>query len=150
MNTPLLNAKLSFNRKTNTANIATIGLLSLLLLGASPLSQAQTAPPPSIGEETKGEPAIAESQINVQSQNTEETSKVSKEEQAKVVKVSPLGSATIKESRRESGQVYRIELEHSGGAKQIIEENDSDGSLESTNNGIDDTPNLPKWTLGTW
>lgn len=61
-----------------------------------------------------------------------------------------LGNAEITESRRENGQRYRIELDHSGGAKQYIEENDSDGKIESTDNDIEETPNLPKWKLGSW
>lgn len=64
--------------------------------------------------------------------------------------IGPLGSATVKESRRENGQVYKIELKHSAGAKQTIEKNDSDGSIKSKGKGIDDTPNLAKWTLGSW
>ena len=61
-----------------------------------------------------------------------------------------LGTAKIIESRRESGQIYRIEFEHSFGSKQIIEENDSDGQLASDDNGLDDTPTLSKWRLGSW
>jgi hypothetical protein len=31
-----------------------------------------------------------------------------------------------------------------------MEETGSDGKIESTNNDIEETPNLPKWKLGSW
>lgn len=150
MNTLLLNVKLIFIKKSDMTKSVFIGLLSLLLIAASAPSTAQTAPPPSIGENTKGEPAIVEPTIDAESKIADEKTVATPKTQTQDAKLSPLGSATIKESKRESGQVYRIELEHSAGAKQIIEENDSDGSIESTSKDIDDTPNLPKWTLGSW
>ena len=129
-----------------------IALAIMLFICASsftPMNHAQTAPPPTLGENTKGEPAIVEEE---QSSGTNAVDEVTNQvEQAQEeTQTSPFGTATIKESKRESGQVYRVELEHSAGAKQIIEENDSDGSLESTSKDIDDTPNLPKWKLGSW
>lgn len=132
--------------------VALSGILASILtaLLTSTISLAQTAPPPAMGEETKGQPAIPETSTDAV---TDEAGVNSSNEAGKDVdeeKQSVFGTATIKESRRESGQVYRIELEHSAGAKQVIEENDSDGSIESTNTDIDDTPNLPKWTLGSW
>jgi hypothetical protein len=136
--------------KTKLTTIAA----ALLLLGAASsftiLSHAQTAPPPTLGENTKGQPAVTE-EVTSPEEAKAKIAKQTDSQQSEAQKTaSPLGSATIKESRRESGQVYRVELEHSSGAKQIIEETDSDGSLENTNKGIDDTPNLPKWTLGSW
>ena len=125
-------------------------LMALLLINN--VSLAQTAPPPTMGEETKGKPAIPETgpadivNDNTDSDNNEGENTAEKDSD----NLSVFGTATITESRRESGQVYRIELEHSGGAKQVMEENDSDGSIESTRTDIDDTPNLPKWTLGSW
>jgi hypothetical protein len=107
-----------------------------------------------MGQETKGTPAIAElptavespSSPTIESQDGAETTK--KIGGSRIDSV--LGNATIKESKRETGQVYLIELEHSSGSKQYIEETDSDGKIESTSNDIEETPNLPKWKIGSW
>lgn len=135
--------------KTKAYGHAAISLALLSCFSFGSASLAQTAPPPNIGEDTKGEPAIIEQPADVATNPSKDQS-TAKNKAANTTNNGPLGSATIKESRRENGQVYRIELKHSSGAKQIIEENDSDGSIESTSNDIDDTPNLPKWKLGSW
>lgn len=111
------------------------------------ISQAQTAPPPSLGEETKGKPALAEtSQTN---SATSDASASAEEAQADDENTSIFG-ASIVESRRESGQVYSIELQHSNAPTQYIEETDSDGNIEYESNDLEETPNLPKWKLGSW
>lgn len=118
--------------------------------GINPVS-AQTAPPPSFGQETKGKPAIPEGKrITSEDKNIESLSAKEQADASNSLSTNLLGKATITESRRESGQVYRIELEHSSGSKQYIEENDSDGELDSDGMDFDDTPNLPKWKLGSW
>lgn len=106
-------------------------------------SNAQTSPPPSMGEETKGAPAVDERAPIASSDKTDKA-------KPKSVSDSVLGTAKVKESKRENGQRYLIELEHSTGAKQYIEEIDSDGKIESTSNDIEETPNLPKWKIGSW
>lgn len=125
-------------------------IIGLLLANST---HAQTAPPPTLGETTKGTPAVPEIVEPAQ----ESVKPSSPEAQADAESKKPqsfanslLGEATITESRRENGQVYLIELEHSSGSKQYIEENDSDGQLSSDGNDLDDTPNLPKWKLGSW
>lgn len=144
MNTRLLKTKLP-----------SIAAAAFLLIGASSftlLSNAQTAPPPSIGEDTKGQPASTDETATPEKAETQISNKTANS-QAKAEPekaTSPFGSATIKETRRENGQRYRVEMQHSAGAKQVLEETDSDGSLENTEKGIDDTPNLPKWKLGSW
>lgn len=128
---------------------------SPLLLSAS--LNAQTAPPPEFGEDTRGEPAVlqespqteAGAEASAKALNQAQN-KSAAEEKPKSFANNLLGEATIKESRRENGQVYRIELEHSAGGKQYIEENDSDGLLSSDDINLEDTPNLPKWKLGSW
>ena len=100
----------------------------------------EPASPPGLGQETKGEPAIPEKEL---------THKLEKSKSANS-SLSALGTTRVTESKRENGQVYRIQLEHSMGGKQYIEEHDSDGKIESTNNDIEETPNLPKWKLGSW
>lgn len=120
------------------------GLLS------SNISQAQDSgaiAPPELGQETKGTPAVEEQSAAEQAI----TAKREKPEEAEEpVSNSIFGNATVTESKRESGQIYLIELEHSAGTKQYIEETDSDGKIESTSNDIEETPNLPKWKLGSW
>lgn len=133
-----------YNRYLKTAIGASLAIL--LQVSFVTVSAAQTAPPPNLGEETKGKPAI----VDTNSDESQAEKSISKTEASAEEKVSAFGTATVTESRRESGQLYRIELEHSAGAKQVIEENDSDGNIENTESGIDDTPNLPKWKLGSW
>ena len=60
------------------------------------------------------------------------------------------GKATITERKRENGQVYAIEIQHSKGNKQYIEDNDSDGLTDGKTKDIDETPNIAKWRLGSW
>ena len=137
-----------------------ISSLSVLLLVASvtvamapvQLGRAETAPPPSLGQDTKGEPAtaeqIAETEASEQTQPLNDSTVTDGKEQKKSGRL--FGTTKIKESRRESGQVYQIELQHSAGPNQYIEETDSDGNIESESTDIEDTPNLPKWRIGSW
>jgi len=129
---------------------------SKLLLASSAIlyptiGAAQTAPPPNLGQDTKGQPAAKETLE--QASNTSDTDPIktpTKNTVASVKNPGPLGSATITESRRENGQVYLIEFEHSSGSKQYLEETDSDGNIQSRSKGLDETPNIPKWKLGSW
>jgi len=126
-----------------------------LLFSNSQFSFAQESiAPPNLGDETKGTPAVAETELlpaeasieTALEPNTETTEEVASEEN-----YGPLGQATITESRRESGQVYRVELEHSiGGATQVLEENDSDGKIDSRSTGLEEEANIPKWRIGSW
>ena len=134
--------------------------LKLLLVSSALLfnttifaQQGQTAAPPQLGQETKGLPAVAEDGPSDAANKHANTTNKSQQAAEKVERSgldSLLGKTEIKESRRESGQLYRVELKHSAGSTQFIEENDSDGKIESTNNDIEETPNLPKWKLGSW
>jgi len=116
--------------------------------------QAQTAPPPSLGEETKGIPAIEDSviedeaasaQASVSQQATEAETSDDDEK-----KPGFFGKTTIVETKRENGQVSSIELKHSNAPPQYIQETDSDGNIKIESNDLEDTPNLPKWKLGSW
>ena len=127
-------------------------LLASLLVGFSSQVTAQTAPPPGLDEYTKGEPAVSET-IELDDYQSIKSKGGDGADQEAATDPSAgglLGRAKITESKRDNGQVYRIELEHSSGSRQIIEENDSDGVIESTDNDIEETPNLPKWQLGSW
>ena len=97
--------------------------------------------PPGLDEETAGEPAevIIEKQTE-QSENAQESTRLP----------SLLGESEVTELRRQSGQVYRIELKHASGSRQVVEETDSDGVIETTPNDLEETPNLPKWRIGSW
>ena len=138
-----------------SAALFSMTLFSTALLTASSVN-AQTAPPPAFGEETKGKPAISETNAEEDSAKTAKSAESSSsqdtdnEDGQQSFADNLLGEATITESRRENGQVYLIELEHSSGSKQYIEENDSDGKLSADGNDLEDEPNLPKWKLGSW
>ncbi|MFT6406683.1 MAG: hypothetical protein ACJAQ6_000093 [Arenicella sp.] len=112
------------------------------------VSHAQTAPPPKLGQETKGTPAIEERANEVNAPGSETDS--AKDEKMESKKTSIFGNATVIESRRESGQIYSIELQHSSAPTQYIEETDSDGNIEYQSNDLEETPNLPKWKIGSW
>lgn len=105
------------------------------------MAAEEPAAPPSMGQETKGIPALPETSTDLQSEE---------EATADSGVLGALGSTRVTESKRENGQVYSIEIKHSLGGTQYIEELDSDGVIESTDNDIEDTPNLPKWKLGSW
>ena len=123
------------------------------------VSYAQTAPPPKLGEETKGIPVIDEStpEVDVDSAASAPSSEdtvateeetVATEEETKGNNL--FGKSTVVESRRENGQVYSIELQHSNAPTQYREETNSDGNIEFESKDVEDTPNLPKWKLGSW
>ncbi|RBP53407.1 DUF2782 domain-containing protein [Arenicella xantha] len=127
-----------------------IGLV--LALSINSATQAETARPPVLGQETKGEPAPQEELSNVDPapEAKTESTQSAPTDTAQKKSSGAFGTTNVKESRRENGQVYRIELQHSSGRNQYIEETDSDGNIESDSSDIEDTPNLPKWRLGSW
>lgn len=112
--------------------------------------QQDTLSPPSLGQHTKGTPSIDETTTTKPGKDTAAATQRADEKVEEQSDNSVFGTTTIKESKRESGQIYLIELEHSTGSKQYIEETDSDGKIESTSNDIEETPNLPKWKIGSW
>lgn len=127
---------------------ATLVISSALVIGTSiGISQAQTAPPPSLGEETKGAPAIEEKTSTSESVIDKTAAST---EDVETQTTSAFGASTIVESRRENGQVYSIELQHTNAPTQYIEETDSDGNIEFESTDLEETPNLPKWKLGSW
>lgn len=122
---------------------------SLGVMLSLPLLAQQS--PPELGQETKGKPAVDEtvSSSKVEAPAAQKPAAAAESEsEARIDSI--LGKAKVTESKRENGQLYLIELEHSSGAKQYIEETDSDGKIESTSNDIEETPNLPKWKIGSW
>jgi len=127
---------------------ARIFAISFIFALTSHVALAQdTIAPPSLGQDTKGTPAFDEkAPLPVSKAQTEANKAESEAETEQDI----LGTASITESRRENGQVYEVEIDHSLGGKQYFEKNDSDGSLETTPADLEDTPNLPKWKLGTW
>jgi len=128
--------------------------LSLSALAQEPIE------PPSLGQNTQGKPAVLNEEENVSNSEalneTIDPSTITNELEAEDQSESSrsplrlLGTTKINELRRENGRIYRIEFEHSSGSKQVIEEFDSDGKIESKSNDIEETPNLPKWRLGSW
>ncbi|NND00196.1 MAG: hypothetical protein HKN85_08440 [Gammaproteobacteria bacterium] len=145
-NMQLISTSFPLKARRIPACMSRVVWLATLLFTATTSHAQDTLSPPEIGEETKGTPAVAERSVDGAKKQVSATGK----EQPKSTNASIFGTAKVTESRRESGQVYLIELEHSSGSKQYIEENDSDGKIESTSNDIEETPNLPKWKIGSW
>ena len=142
----LINLKSIMNSRT-TALIKL--LLSLAIIVSSPTVSAQNQEtnvlaPPSLGEETKGKPAIPEVDVEKIDSATAEA----KKEQPEAIP--GLGSTTVTEHKRENGQVYLIELENSLGGKQYLYENDSDGQIGSSVEDNESIKEIPKWKLGSW
>ena len=129
-------------------NLQPFVICVLLILSSTQGYAQDVIAPPALGEDTKGTPA----QIVTTEKPITNDDQPSTTDDSQQVNNKPnfFDSPKVTESRRESGQVYRIELEHAIGSKQVIEENDSDGNIETTPNDIEDTPNLPKWRLGSW
>ncbi|MFT6032028.1 MAG: hypothetical protein ACI854_000555 [Arenicella sp.] len=125
--------------------VVLLAISSMLFVSAG---QAQTASPPQLGEETKGTPAIEEQTAKVETPVAKTATSI--DEKLSTKKTSLLGTSTIIESRRESGQIYSIELQHSNAPTQYIQETDSDGNIEFESNDLEETPNLPKWKIGSW
>lgn len=121
--------------------IFSVGILVGINLEAQAQNSQDAAAPPELGTNTKGTPAIAESAAS--------NSAPEPDSKAQTNSAAPAARAT--EYRRESGAVYRIELDNTIGAKQYIEETDSDGQLlGNKHSDIEETTNLPKWKLGSW
>ena len=141
--------------------MARLNKVLFLALGLSVSAFAQEPiEPPSLGQNTQGEPAVLNEEEAISSSEvlneTIDPSTITNELEAEDQNQSSrsplrlLGTTKINELRRENGQIYRIEFEHSSGSKQVIEEFDSDGKIQSKSNDIEETPNLPKWRLGSW
>jgi len=116
-------------------------------------THAQTAPPPNFGDETKGTPAVEESAPQAEAsaiQSPGSGEQLTPEAEVDKSANNVFGNTKVVELRRENGQVYSIELQHSNAPTQYIEETDSDGNIEFESNDIEETPNLPKWKLGSW
>ena len=124
--------------KTMSHFIALYGFISLTVMANA---YAESIAPPAIGQETKGTPAVLE---NVTPESTTDNNASNGTIATKD------GSYNSKEYKRENGQVYRLELQHPNTPNQYIDKTGSDGNIESTDNDIEDTPNLPKWKLGSW
>ena len=141
--------------KTHLLSLTAITRVAIFVGSAmiASVGLAQTAPPPSLGEETKGVPAIEDLVIEDQAAAAQETTSeevTEAENSDDEKKPSFFGKTTIVETKRENGQVSSIELKHSNAPPQYIEETDSDGNIKIESNDLEDTPNLPKWKLGSW
>ena len=136
----------------STSQLLAVIAVSMLYLSNQP-SMAQVAPPPGLGEETKGTPAVLgdqESTTPDDQDNSSSTNKPSESQEQKSIADSLLGTAKVKELRRENGQIYRIELEHSSGSKQVLEDSDSDGNFGDDDNSLRNVPKVAKWRIGSW
>ena len=136
----------------NSRPFASLGLLlSFIALFTFSTSHAQDSTPdviapPSFGEQTKGKPAIAETSKPESNNESGDTSTQNND----TVTVNSFGSTTVTEHKRESGQVYLIELDNSLGGKQYLHENDSDGQIGSSIEDNESIKEIPKWKLGSW
>jgi hypothetical protein len=129
---------------TNKTPLAAVLLaITASLLCNSAIFAQEALEPPTIGQETKGTPAVVE----------DPATSVADDKTIRETDTTNPGlfdDATIVERRRENGQIYSIELEHPLGAKQYIDDEDADGDLETTDNDNEAAPNLAKWRIGSW
>ena len=132
--------------------------VAALLVAASPATLAQSddfdvsAPPKVTATKAYELPATSEtSNVSPQTTNSGDA-KASSSEVAQPTSGadSLFGKAKITELKRENGQTYSIEIQHSQGAKQYIEDSDADGLTDGKTKDIDETPNIAKWRIGSW
>ena len=146
-----MTSQLSSSQLSTSQRLAIIVVSILFISNQS--SVAQVAPPPGLGEETKGTPAILDNQKSTTPVNQDRSSSANKPGDSKEQKSfadNLLGTAKVTELRRENGQLYRIELEHSSGSKQVLEDNDSDGNFGDDDNSLGNAPKVAKWRIGSW
>ena len=141
------------NTHTNKL-IRTLKALSITLIALSAYNaQAQNdaLAPPSIGEQTKGKPAVAEV-IETKSENlgTNNASDTNNQQSQSGINAVLNSTTTVTEHKRDNGQVYLIEFENSLGGKQYLDEGFSDGKIGSSTEDKESTNSIPKWKLGSW
>lgn len=134
----------NLTRKPITA-ACLLALVSTLLVNVA--SHAEALGPPTLGEKTKGTPAVAE--VEVKKASADDASAAETATTDTTTK-SVFGSTTVTEHKRESGQRYLIELDNSLSGKQYLYENDSDGQIGSSVEDNDSIGDIPKWKLGSW
>lgn len=117
----------------------TITLCGLFFFAVS--ANASDIAPPALGEETKGIPAVIESNNTSTSVDTGANSNTAKQASQQY---------DSKEFKGKNGQTYRLELKHPNMPNQYIDKTALEDNIESTDNDIENTPNLPKWKLGSW
>ena len=140
------------NSQLSASQLLAIIVVSILFI-SNQSSVAQVAPPPGLGETTKGTPAILDDKKSTtpdDQHNPSSTNKPSESQEQKSIADNLLGTAKVKELRRENGQIYRIELEHSSGSKQVLEDSDSDGNFGDDDNSLGNAPKVAKWRIGSW
>jgi len=130
--------------KTSQLSLISSALFCAILFTFSSTHAQEALSPPTLGEETKGKPAVNEIKVASEAAQSEETEPNSTETE------DPLGTAIVTEHKRENGQVYLIEFEHSLGGKQYLYENDSDGQIGSSIEDNESIKEIPKWKIGSW
>jgi len=136
---------MKLNTKFLIKLLLSITIISSCSMVSAQNSSADALAPPSLGEQTKGTPAVPEIPTEDANNATENVT------QTTLPEVIPgLGSTTVTEHKRESGQVYLIELDNTIGGKQYLYENDSDGQIGSSVEDSESIKDIPKWKLGSW
>ena len=122
--------------------LTTLASIVAVTISAAAIAQDVIAPP-SLGDQTKGTPAIVE---------TEEVSAINSatSEQSQTKTTGLFADAEITERRYENGKVYRVELEHPMGSKQYIDADNAEGEIKTGDRDYEQAPNLAKWRLGSW
>ena len=120
-------------------NLSVATALSLSLLYAVHLQAQDEAPaPPAVGEATAGTPAALPSEAAADEDG---------DDPAGITEVTVAGGTETQFRRR--GYIYGLRMEPRGGATQYMTD-DGDGQLQTRENGLEDTTNLPKWRIGKW
>ena len=132
------------------ALLLTVVVSTIATANAQTQAETDALGPPSLGEQTKGKPAIEE--VTPQQAQAIDPTQTVDNEKAKPTSAfdATFGTTKVTEHKRESGQVYLIELENSLGSKQYLYENDSDGKIGSTVEDRESITEIPKWKLGSW
>jgi hypothetical protein len=119
--------------------VVTALILSLFYTLCLP-AQEEAPAPPAVGEATAGTPAILPTDAAVDGEADPDDPRGLNE-------VTVAGGTETQYRRR--GYIYELKMSPRGGATQYLKD-DGDGQLQTRENGLEDTTNLPKWRIGKW
>lgn len=138
-----INLTKSLAMKCVTRSVALIIFTIVLVyvipgVGSSLIAQEVPAPP-SLGENTRGEPTEIIDTVEVPEKSTTNETVVTEE-------VDP-----IETSYRREGHRYEVKVSPRVGADQYIVDENKDGKIQRVEEGLDTSnANIPKWKIGSF
>ena len=120
-------------------SIALIGLMIVIADFEAPLVAQEVPAPPSIGDNTRGEPAELIDTIDASEQSAANQAAITEE------------ADPIETSYRREGHLYELKVSPRIGADQYILDENKDGKIQRVEEGLDTSnANIPKWKIGSF